>query len=87
MAKEKACCTVTGATGRCNVEAIISLDERGQMVLPKDLRTKAGINPGDKLAVVSWEKEGTVCCIMLIHTDQLSDPVKTVVGPMLKEAL
>ncbi len=31
-----------------------SVDERGQMVLPKDVRDKANIKPGDKLAVVSW---------------------------------
>lgn len=48
---------------------------------------RAGINPGDKLAAVSWEKDGKVCCIMLISVDQLSEPVKTVVGPMLKETL
>jgi len=30
----------------------------GQMVLPKDLRDRAGIKGGDKLAVIGWEKEG-----------------------------
>ena len=34
----------------CRVESIISVDERGQMVLPKDLRDKANIRAGDKLA-------------------------------------
>jgi AbrB family looped-hinge helix DNA binding protein len=63
------------------------MDDRGQMVIPKELRMRAGINPGDKLAAVSWEKDGKVCCIMLISVDQLSEPVKTVVGPMLKETL
>jgi antitoxin PrlF len=72
---------------RCTVEAVVSTDERGQMVLPKDLRIRAGINPGDKLAVVSWEKDGKVCCIMLMQVEQLSDPVKTLVGPMVKDAL
>jgi AbrB family looped-hinge helix DNA binding protein len=37
------------------VESIVSVDERGQMVLPKDIREKAKIRPGDKLAVVSME--------------------------------
>jgi antitoxin PrlF len=32
---------------------MVSVDERGQMVLPKDLREKANIKAGDKLAVVS----------------------------------
>ena len=52
----KAGCCSPGPEGFscCKVEALLSVDDRGQMVLPKDLRQKAGINPGDKLAVVSW---------------------------------
>ena len=44
----------------CKVESVISVDDRGQMVLPKEVREKAGINAGDKLAVVSWVKDGAV---------------------------
>ena len=52
----------------CKVESIISVDERGQMVLPKELRDKANIRAGDKLAVVSWDQGGEICCIYLIKT-------------------
>jgi antitoxin PrlF len=69
----------------CRVESIVSVDERGQMVLPKELREKAGISAGDKLAVVGWEKEGGICCISLIKADQLGDSVKNLLGPMLGE--
>ncbi len=37
-----------GAPGSCSVEAIVSVDERGQMVLPKDFRIRSGIKPGEK---------------------------------------
>jgi hypothetical protein len=30
----------------CRVESLISVDERGQMVLPKELRDKAGLTRG-----------------------------------------
>ncbi len=36
------------------------------MVLPKDVREKAGIRPGDKLALITWEKDGEVCCLALM---------------------
>ena len=36
----------------CRVEAILTVDERGQMVLPKDIRERAGIQPGGKLALI-----------------------------------
>jgi len=52
--------------GCCKIEALISIDERGQMVLPKEVRDKAGIRPGDKLALTSWESEGKVCCMLLV---------------------
>lgn len=69
----------------CRIEAIISVDERGQMVLPKDVREKARIKPGDKMAVVTWEKEGEVCCITLIKAEELTDMVKGIIAPLLKE--
>jgi antitoxin PrlF len=71
--------------GCCKVESLISVDERGQMVLPKEVRDKAGIRPGDKLALVSWEKNGTVCCFTLIKVEEFTDLVRGLLGPMLEE--
>lgn len=71
----------------CRVEAIIGVDERGQMVLPKELRERAGIKAGDKFAVATWEKEGKVCCITLIKANDLVAMVKDRLGPVLKEIL
>jgi AbrB family looped-hinge helix DNA binding protein len=73
--------------GCCRVETIVSIDERGQMVLPKELRDKLKIRPGGKLAVVSWEKEGKVCCVSLIKADELTGMVKDMLGPVMKEML
>jgi AbrB family looped-hinge helix DNA binding protein len=71
----------------CKVESIISVDERGQMVLPKDLREKAKIKAGDKLAITSWEKGGEICCITLIKVEDLVEMVKGQLGPIIKEIL
>ncbi len=68
----------------CNVESVVTVDERGQMVLPKELREKAKIKPGDKLAVVSIEKDGKFCCISLIKTENLSGAVRDILGPAIK---
>ena len=69
----------------CKVESIISVDERGQMVLPKDVREKAGIKTGDKLALISWEKDGRICCLALMKAENLSGMVKEVLGPLMQE--
>jgi antitoxin PrlF len=69
----------------CKVESVIGVDERGQMVLPKDLRDKVKIKAGDKLAVVSWGQSGGVTCLALIKVDDLSGLVKEMLGPVVKD--
>ncbi len=78
---------VSGNASCCKVEALISVDERGQMVLPKEVRQKAGIETGDKLALVSWEKEGKICCFSLIKANEFGDMVKGLIGPIMKEVM
>lgn len=83
-----ACSISTGKNNAgCKVESIVSVDERGQMVLPKELREKAKLGAGDKLAVTSWEKDGKVCCITLIKVEDLVEMVKGQLGPIIKEIL
>jgi AbrB family looped-hinge helix DNA binding protein len=86
---EKASCSgpSRGKTSCCKVEALVSVDERGQMVLPKEVRDKADIHTGDKLALVTWEKDGKVCCFTLIKADEFGGMVKGLLGPMMKEVM
>jgi antitoxin PrlF len=67
----------------CHVVSLISIDERGQMILPKDVREKAHIQPGDKLALLTWEKEGAICCLALIKADELMPMLKDKLGPIM----
>lgn len=55
------------------------------MVLPKDVREKAGIKTGDKLALISLEENGNICCLALMKAENLSKMVKGVLGPLLHE--
>ena len=71
----------------CKVESIVSVDERGQMVLPKELRERARIGAGDKFAITTWEKDGEICCITLIKVENLIKMVKGQLGPIMKEVL
>ncbi len=71
----------------CKIEAIISVDDRGQMVLPKEIRDKAKIHAGAKLGVISWERDGEVPCISLIKVDGLAEMVKDMLGPVMKGIL
>ncbi len=86
MTKEALSCAPddTGKSN-CKVEAVVSVDERGQMVLPKELRDRAHIRAGDKLAAVSCERDGEVRCISLIKVEELSATVKSFLGPVFKD--
>jgi len=68
----------------CRIDAVITMDVKGQIVLPKDLREKANFKPNDKIAVVACEKEGEVCCIMMIKAERLAGAVTKTLAPLLK---
>jgi len=84
------CCetgSVTENVECCKVDAIVTIDGRGQIVLPKDLREKAGVRVGDKFAVISHESGGKVCCISLVKADDFAETIKDMLGPMMKGIL
>ncbi len=81
--KKNTCCEDGGAF--YSVESIVGVDDRGQMVLPKEVREKLGIRAGDKLAVVMMERRGKPCCVTLIRADALADTVKEMIGPFSEQ--
>jgi len=93
MAKAKtnthaACCASEDRESSCcQIESLISVDERGQMVLPKDIRDRANIKAGDKLALISFQKGGEICCLTLIKADNLADQVKGFLGPVMRDVV
>jgi antitoxin PrlF len=68
----------------CRIDAVITMDAKGQIVLPKDLREKANFKPNDKIAVVACEKDGEVCCIMMVKAEKLVPAVTKTLGPLIK---
>ena len=82
-AKKEVCCQCPEEELR--VEAIVSVDDRGQMVLPKEIRERLGLRPGDKLAMVTRERDGKVCCLYLFKAGELMDAAKGKLGPLLSD--
>jgi AbrB family looped-hinge helix DNA binding protein len=71
----------------CKIEAVVTMDVKGQIVLPKDLRERAGLNSGDKLAIVAFERDGAVCCFVMVRAETLGGTVKNMLGTIFEEAL
>lgn len=70
--------------GCYKVQALVTVDERGQMVLPKDVRERAGIESRDKLALTTIERDGKICCIVLTKADELAQVVQTTLGTAIQ---
>lgn len=89
MAREEESSSLCDTEGKdlgcCMVESVVSIDERGQMVLPKEIREKADICPGDKLVVVTMEKEGKFCCLSLIKAEDFEGMVKNLLSPLMTD--
>jgi antitoxin PrlF len=68
----------------CKIDAVVSIDAKGQIVLPKDLREKANINPNDKLAVIGFQRNQEVCCIVMLKVDALESSLKNMLGPIFE---
>ncbi len=67
------------------IEAILTIDNKGQILLPKELREKANIKTGDKLVVISGcDENGEICCLILVKTDLIDEKLRSILSPMLK---
>lgn len=86
--KKDDCCGQTEAADSdnvcCAMVALVTVDERGQMVLPKEIREIMKIKPGDKLAVTTLQKDGKVCCLSLVPAGEISGMLKTLLGDLIK---
>ena len=71
--------------GCYKVQALVTVDERGQMVLPKDVRKRAGIEAREKLALTTIEKDGKICCILLTKADELVQVVQSTLGAFTQD--
>ena len=68
----------------CKVEALVTVDKKGQILLPKDLREKENIREGDKYAIINVAPGGKPCCLILMKSNILEPMVQDALSPVLK---
>lgn len=71
----------------CGVDAVVAVDSKGQIVLPKDLREKLRLKPNDKLAIISCGRGEEACCLIMVKAENLGSTVKSFLGPIFREVL
>ncbi len=80
--ESKAAAESLNAKACCKIEALVSLDARGQILLPKEVRERAGLRPGDRLAVISYESGDKIVRITLVKADEFAETAREMLGPM-----
>ncbi len=67
------------------IEAVLTVDSKGQILFPKELREKTDIKAGDRMvAIAGCDEKGEVCCLILVRAEIVDEGLRNVVAPMLK---
>lgn len=64
-----------------DIEAVVTVDARGQIVLPKEVRNSLGLEQGSKLAVVVMRRGGAPCCISLMPAASFEETARGLMNP------
>ncbi len=70
-----------------SVEAIVSCDDRGQLVLPKDIRKKLKILSGDKLALLNISNGDDDFFLTLIKANALEKLIRNYLSPVMNDVM
>jgi bifunctional DNA-binding transcriptional regulator/antitoxin component of YhaV-PrlF toxin-antitoxin module len=70
-----------------SVEAILSCDDRGSLILPKDIRKKLKIGAGEKLALLNIVSDDDEFFLTLIRVNSLESLIKKFMTPVMKEVI
>nr|MDO8109282.1 HgcAB-associated protein [Candidatus Sigynarchaeota archaeon] len=77
MTEEKDCgCQQKGTRSACCIEHVTTMDERGQVVIPKEVRNALGWKGGEKIAIITRTSNNKPCCVMLVNVGSLSTQIK-----------
>jgi antitoxin PrlF len=68
-----------------DLTAIVTIDGRGQIVLPKEIRSELGLVAGAKLAVVLKHSKGVACCVNLVPAPALQSGIRAIIDPEAEE--
>jgi antitoxin PrlF len=66
---------VSSCGSEYKLESIVTMDSKGQIVLPKDLRERIGFQPGQKIALVTFGEKQDLCCVLLIKAEKLDGAI------------
>ena len=86
--QNKDCCPSSEeGSSCCHVEGVVTIDAKGQIVLPKSLREEMELEEKDKLIVVSMKDKGKIASISLFKSKAMDNMVKIMLKPVMETIL
>ncbi len=85
--REDCCPSSEEGSSCCHVEGVVTVDSKGQIVLPKSLRENMGLKEKDKLIVVGMKDKGKITSISLFKSEAMDDMVKIMLKPVMETIL
>jgi len=83
---ENSCCGPSNlGSNCCKVEAVLTIDAKGQILLPKELRKNTNLQPGDKLIAVNMTANKDSSVIVLMKAENFGTMVKNFLGPVMSD--
>ena len=70
-----------------SIEAILSCDDRGSLVLPKEIRKRLKIKAGEKLALLNIKNDEGDFLLTLIRANSLEGLIKNYLTPVMKDII
>jgi AbrB family looped-hinge helix DNA binding protein len=66
----------------CRLVSVATVDEHGQMRLPKKVRDSAGILPGERLALVLLKSDADTNRLALVKVEDLTGGIRGILNPL-----
>ncbi|MBS7619626.1 AbrB/MazE/SpoVT family DNA-binding domain-containing protein [Candidatus Bathyarchaeota archaeon] len=71
----------------CRVYSIVTVDSKGQIVLPKEVREEFNIGQNDRLVLIGFGSEKDHCCMVIMKADRLNSTLASMLQPIFKEVI
>lgn len=71
-------------TADMELSAVVTVDARGQLVLPAEIRRRLGLKGGEKFALIPCGSAACPSALTLIRVDELGKALQGILGPLLR---
>ncbi|MBC7114896.1 MAG: AbrB/MazE/SpoVT family DNA-binding domain-containing protein [Archaeoglobi archaeon] len=71
--------------GSAKIETIVTVDAKGCILIPKEIRSRMGLESGDRLMVISGvDEKNRICCLLLVKPEVFEKEAESMLRGLFK---